>query len=64
MKSFPLSNPNVESLKAIVTELRDDELEHLDTAVKHHSQKAPAHALLSAVIGEGCKIAIGLCKRI
>lgn len=45
-------------------EFRDDELEHLDTAVDHFSQRAPAHALLSAVIGGGCKIAIEVCKRI
>jgi 3-demethoxyubiquinol 3-hydroxylase len=51
-------------LKEVITELRDDELEHLDIAVTHHSQRAPAHALLSTVIETGCKVAIELCKRI
>lgn len=51
-------------MKDVIREFRDDELEHLDTAVEHHSQRAPAHALLSAVVGAGCKVAIELCKRI
>ncbi|KLO07382.1 ubiquinone biosynthesis protein COQ7 [Schizopora paradoxa] len=54
----------IEDLKRIIAEFRDDELEHLDTAVEHHSQRAPAHALLSAVIGKGCEVAIDLCKRV
>ncbi len=48
----------------IIREFRDDELEHLDTAVDHHSQRAPAHALLTTVIEAGCQAAIYLCKRI
>ncbi|EKM55893.1 uncharacterized protein PHACADRAFT_121888 [Phanerochaete carnosa HHB-10118-sp] len=58
------SDPSIPLLKDIIREFRDDELEHLDTAVEHHSQRAPAHALLSTVVGAGCKIAIELCKRI
>lgn len=50
-------------LKSIVEEFRDDELEHLDIAVENYSQRAPAHALLSTVVGAGCKVAIELCKR-
>lgn len=52
------------SLRSILEEFRDDELEHLDTAVEHDAQQAPAHALLSAVIGWGCKGAIEVAKRI
>ncbi|KAH7930904.1 COQ7-domain-containing protein [Leucogyrophana mollusca] len=62
-ESLPSSHPSVALLKDVIKELRDDELEHLDTAVEHHSQRAPAHALLSTVVGGGCKIAIELCKR-
>jgi 3-demethoxyubiquinol 3-hydroxylase len=51
-------------LRDVIREFRDDELEHLDTAVEHDSQRAPAHALLSSVVGMGCKVAIELCKRI
>ncbi|KAH9977165.1 ubiquinone biosynthesis protein Coq7 [Lactifluus volemus] len=49
-------------LRDVTRECRDDELEHLDTAVKRNSQRAPAHSLLSSVVGMGCKVAIELCK--
>ncbi|KAI5475345.1 ubiquinone biosynthesis monooxygenase COQ7 [Pseudohyphozyma bogoriensis] len=63
--SFPSSShPQIQRLKSILEEFRDDELEHLDTAVKNQSQQAPAHALLSAVIAGGCKVAIEVSKRI
>lgn len=58
------SHPSISLLKNVVRELRDDELEHLDIAVANFSQRAPAHALLSTVIGGGCLVAIELCKRI
>lgn len=56
-------HPSLELLRNIVQEFRDDELEHLDTAVEHDAQQAPAHALLSAIIGFGCKGAIEIAKR-
>ncbi|KIJ69526.1 hypothetical protein HYDPIDRAFT_106171 [Hydnomerulius pinastri MD-312] len=62
-ESLPTSHPSVPLLRDVIRELRDDELEHLDTAVEHHSQRAPAHALLSTIVGGGCKVAIELCKR-
>jgi len=64
LEALPSLHPSVPLLKDVVRELRDDELEHLDTAVEHFSQRAPAHALLSTIIGGGCKVAIELCKRI
>ena len=64
MECVPSAHPNVQLLKNVVREFRDDELEHLDTAVAHFAQRAPAHALLSTIIGAGCKIAIELCKQI
>jgi hypothetical protein len=33
-----------------------------DIAVEKMSQRAPAHAFLSYVVGEGCKFAIEVCK--
>ncbi|KAI0340193.1 COQ7 protein [Trametopsis cervina] len=57
------AHPSIPLLKEVIKEFRDDELEHLDTAVLNHSQRAPAHALLSTVVGAGCKVAIELCKR-
>jgi 3-demethoxyubiquinol 3-hydroxylase len=62
LSEFP-EHPSVILLREIVAEFRDDELEHLDTAVEHDAQRAPAHALLGTVIGAGCKVAIELCKR-
>ncbi|UZJ54257.1 hypothetical protein CBS101457_003577 [Exobasidium rhododendri] len=57
-------HPSLPLLEKIIVEFRDDELEHLDTAVEHDAQQAPGHALLSAVIGYGCKGAIQIAKRI
>lgn len=54
----------IDLLKSVLIEFRDDELEHLDTAVDHDSQQAPAHALLSAIVEYGCKGAIEVAKRI
>jgi ubiquinone biosynthesis monooxygenase Coq7 len=59
-----ITHPSIGLLREVIREFRDDELEHLDTAVEHNSQRAPAHALLSSVVGMGCKVAIELCKRI
>ncbi|KAI0255386.1 COQ7 protein [Lactifluus subvellereus] len=59
-----LKHPSIVLLRDVIREFRDDELEHLDTAVEHNSQRAPAHAFLSSVIGMGCKVAIELCKRV
>ena len=58
------NHPSIPLLKKVIEEFRNDELEHLDTAVENNSQRAPAHALLSTIVGGGCKIAIELCKRI
>lgn len=51
-------------LSDIIKEFRDDELEHLDTAVEHESQQAAGHALLSAVIAAGCRGAIWVASRV
>lgn len=64
LDTMKTQHPSIPLLKDVVREFRDDELEHLDTAVLHHSQRAPAHALLSTVVGAGCKVVIELCKRI
>lgn len=58
------AHPSIVLLRDVIREFRDDELEHLDTAVEHNAQRAPAHAFLSSVVGMGCKAAIALCKRI
>ncbi|KDR73427.1 hypothetical protein GALMADRAFT_141922 [Galerina marginata CBS 339.88] len=63
LNSFSSKHPSLPILKDVIQEFRDDELEHLDIAVDNFSQRAPAHALLSSVVGGGCKIAIELCKK-
>jgi len=57
-------HPSIPLLRDVLTEFRDDELEHLDAAVAGGAQKAPGHSLMSAVIGVGCKAAIKVCERI
>ncbi|KAF4603943.1 hypothetical protein EYR40_001118 [Pleurotus pulmonarius] len=64
MEALPSTHPSIPLLRDVVKEFRDDELEHLDIAVENHSQRAPAHALLSTIVGGGCKVAIEVCKRI
>lgn len=51
-------------LSEIIKEFRDDELQHLDTAVENESQQAAGHALLSAVIAAGCRGAIWVASRV
>ncbi|KAI0073403.1 COQ7-domain-containing protein [Panus rudis PR-1116 ss-1] len=63
MENFSTNHPSIPLLKDVIKEFRDDELEHLDIAVENDSQRAPAHALLSTIVGAGCKVAIELCKR-
>ncbi|GAA5955566.1 hypothetical protein JCM3765_006816 [Sporobolomyces pararoseus] len=62
-KDFP-DHPSLPLLKKVLTEFRDDELEHLDTAVENEAQQAPAYALLSAVIAGGCRWAIAATSKV
>ncbi|EAU88127.1 COQ7 protein [Coprinopsis cinerea okayama7 len=64
LDAMSTKHPSIPLLKDVIREFRDDELEHLDIAVENDAQRAPAHALLSAVVGAGCMVAIELCKRI
>ncbi|WWC67733.1 uncharacterized protein I206_101645 [Kwoniella pini CBS 10737] len=57
-------HPSLPLMANILKEFRDDELEHLDTAVEEGAQKAPGHSLLSAIIGVGCKVAIKVCEKV
>ncbi|GAA5906599.1 hypothetical protein JCM8208_000493 [Rhodotorula glutinis] len=62
-KDMP-DHPSIPLLEKVLTEFRDDELEHLDTAVANESQQAPAYSLLSAVIAGGCRLAIAATSRV
>jgi ubiquinone biosynthesis monooxygenase Coq7 len=49
---------------AMIAEFRDDEREHRETALAAGAERAPAFPLLSGAIRLGCRVAIGLSKRI
>ncbi|KAI8911093.1 ubiquinone biosynthesis protein COQ7 [Gorgonomyces haynaldii] len=55
---------DIEHLKKVIKEYRDDELEHLQTAVEHDASNAPMYSLLGAVIRTGCKVAIQVASRV
>jgi ubiquinone biosynthesis monooxygenase Coq7 len=51
-------------LAADIAQFRAEELEHQETARAHGASEAFGFAVLSAVIRAGCRVAIGLSKRI
>ena len=51
-------------LSAMIEEFRADEREHKETALRAGAEQAPAYPLLSGAIRLGCRIAIGLSKRV
>ncbi len=51
-------------LSADIAEFRAEELEHRDTARAHGAAETIGYPLLSATIRAGCRLAIGLSKRI
>jgi 3-demethoxyubiquinol 3-hydroxylase len=51
-------------LGAMIREFRDDEREHLNTALASGAEQAPAYPLLSGAIRLGCRLAIRLSERI
>lgn len=56
--------PDVDALKKLVVEFRDDELEHLDTAVQHDAHGARPYWLLTETIKAGCRGAILIAERV
>ena len=52
------------TLAADIAQFRADELEHQATAREHGAADAVGFPVLSAVIRAGCRVAIGLSKRI
>ena len=51
-------------LASDIAEFRADELEHRDSAREAGATAAPGYPLLTAAIRAGCRVAIGLSKRI
>lgn len=51
-------------LSADIAKFQAEEVEHRETAVAHGSTNAPGHLLMTAAIRAGCRLAIGLSKRL
>lgn len=51
-------------LAAMIREFRDDEREHLDTALASGAERAPAYPMLFQAIRMGCRAAIAVSKHI
>lgn len=51
-------------LKKTIKEFRDDELEHLDTAIEHDAEKAVPYMLLTEAIKLTCRLAIWTAERV
>jgi len=59
------SVPEQESgLKQVLTEFREDELEHRDIALEHGASETPGYGLLTAAIRTCCRTAIALSEKI
>ena len=52
------------ALAAELSQFRDDELAHKQTAIAEGAREAPAYPLLSAVIRAGCRAAIKISEKI
>ncbi|MEW4468671.1 demethoxyubiquinone hydroxylase family protein [Parasphingorhabdus sp. JC815] len=59
-----LATENDPELLGKIAEFREEELEHKQAAIDAGAEETPGYPLLSAVIRLGCKVAIGLSKRI
>ncbi|KAK6463792.1 DMQ mono-oxygenase/Ubiquinone biosynthesis protein COQ7/CLK-1/CAT5 [Scheffersomyces coipomensis] len=58
------TSPEIEELKHTIKEFRDEELEHLDTALEHDAEKAVPYILLTEGIKLICRGAIWTAERI
>lgn len=59
-----LRNGELKELVDTIRKFRDDELEHLDTAVEHDAKGAEGYEILHALIRGGCKAAIYASERV
>jgi ubiquinone biosynthesis monooxygenase Coq7 len=57
-------SPEEPELAKDLARFRDEELAHRDEAVRSGAKEAPGYALLSAVIGAGCRAAIAISEKI
>ena len=57
------TSSELRELKSLISQFRDDELEHLDTAIEHDAEKAVPYLLLTEVIKLVCRGAIWTAER-
>lgn len=57
-------SPEIQHLRSTIKVFRDEELEHLDTAIEHDAKKARPYWLLTEGIKTVCKSAVFLAERI
>ncbi|KAI5964207.1 COQ7 [Candida pseudojiufengensis] len=58
------TSEELKNLKSLISQFRDDELEHLDTAIEHDAKKAVPYLILTEGIKLICKSAIWTAERI
>jgi 3-demethoxyubiquinol 3-hydroxylase len=52
------------ALSTMIEDFRQEEVEHMETALASGAEQAPAYPLMSAAIRFGCRVAIAISKRI
>jgi 3-demethoxyubiquinol 3-hydroxylase len=52
------------SLRATISQFRDEELEHRDTGLAHGAEQTPGYRFLRIAIKAGCRAAIALSERV
>ncbi|KAK9246090.1 ubiquinone biosynthesis protein Coq7 [Lipomyces tetrasporus] len=57
------ASAELRALAKTVSEFRDDELEHLDTAVENDAEKATPYVILTETIKTGCRAAVWIAER-
>ncbi|KAK9320101.1 ubiquinone biosynthesis protein COQ7-domain-containing protein [Lipomyces orientalis] len=57
------ASAELQALAKTVSEFRDDELEHLDTAVENDAEKATPYIILTETIKGGCRAAVWIAER-
>lgn len=51
-------------LRHVITEFRDDEIAHKETAISQGAREAPGYEVLSALVKFGCRAAIKISEKI
>ncbi|KAF8253425.1 ubiquinone biosynthesis protein COQ7 [Wilcoxina mikolae CBS 423.85] len=59
-----LERGEIKELVDTIRQFRDDELEHLDTAVEHDAKGAEGYEVLHNIIRGGCRAAIYVSERV